>query len=371
MSRVLAHAGKGTADAIQTYFNYVNEEKGGVHGRKINLIVRDHQYEPSRSLAEFKKMVHQDNVMTLIGFGTPPTTILIEPSIEEKVLLLGINGAEPLFIPPKRYVMASVTPYKLQAVSVVTYIVEQLGVKKPKIGLYYNNDDFGREGKAGVEMAAKHYGFSIVSEAPHITGTPVEKATVTKFKAAGVNYILVGAHSGDVSGLLLEMRNQGLDCDVFGILSPASDRKIIQQAKEAAVRYYSIDTQSDWDDIQRPGIAEMIRISKKYAPPGTVEEKNFYYINAWTCALMIEEALKRAGRDLTVEGFINAVDSFNKWETGNITSLITLNPKRRVAMTGSIMRKVDLKQEHLVFVSGWIEPPAEIMQSFFGGQKNP
>jgi branched-chain amino acid transport system substrate-binding protein len=366
LSRVLAHAGKATVDALQAYFRYVNEEKGGVHGRKIELVVRDHQYDPSRSLAEFKKLVTRDEVMALIGWGTPPTTILINPAMEEEVPMLCISGGTPLFNPPKKYILAMITPYRLQAAAVVSYIVETLGDKQPKIGLFYNNDDFGREGKAGVEMAAEHYGIEILSEAPHITGSPVDKAAVTKFKSAGVDYVLVSSHSGDVSSLLLEVKNQGLDADIYGVLAPASDRKIVQQAKEAAKRYYSVDAQGRWSDTKSPGIARMIELSRKYGSSDVLEAKSYYYILGWYPALLIVEALERAGKDLTVDKFLEALNTFKDWDTGGVVPPITVNAKRRVVALGGIICKTDLEKEDLLPVSGWIEPPAEITRRILG-----
>jgi ABC-type branched-subunit amino acid transport system substrate-binding protein len=366
LSRILAESGLASVACYQAYLKYVNEVKGGVYGRKIKLVVTDSQYEPSRSLANFKRLVTRDDAMAVISWGTPPSTILIKPAMEEKVPLIAMSGGKDLFIPPKRYVVAFATPWEFQSVSTVTYIVERMGDKAPKMGMFYNNDDFGRGGKAGIEMAAKYYGFKILSEAPHITGSPVDKSAVTNFKAAGVKYIMVGAHSGDVSSLLLEMKSQGLDCDVFGVLAPSSDPKIIEQAGDAAARYYSVDQQGRWTDTKAPGIIQMIDIAKKYGGAKYMQEKSWYYTSAWGPVLMIEEALRRAGKDLTVEKFVDALDTFNNWETGDSNPPITLNPKRRISCLGSIIVKADLKQRDLLPVSGWIVPPAEIVKKVLG-----
>jgi branched-chain amino acid transport system substrate-binding protein len=366
LSRVLAHAGQASVDCYQAYFKYVNEVKGGIHGRKIKLVVVDHQYEPSRSLANFKRLVTRDNVMTVISWGTPASTILIKPAMEEKIPLFAMSGGKDLFIPPKRYVLAFATPWEFQSVATVTYIIEQLGDKNPKIGLFYNNDDFGRSGKAGIELAAKHYGFKILSQATHITGSPVDKSAVTNFKAAGVKYVMVAAHSGDVSSLLLEMKSQGLNVDVFGVLAPSSDAKIIEQAGEAAARYHAVDQQGRWTDTKAPGIAQMIDINKKYGNTKYMQEKSWYYTSAWGPALTIEEALRRAGRDLTVEKFIDALESFDKWETGDSNPPISINPKRKISCIGSIIVKADLAKKDLLPVSGWIMPPPEIAKEVLG-----
>jgi hypothetical protein len=110
----------------------------------------------------------------------------------------------------------------------------------------------------------------------------------------------------------------------------------------------------------------MIDIAKKYGGTKYMQDKSWYYTSAWGPALMIEEALRRAGKDLTVEKFIDALDTFNNWETGDSNPPITLNPKRRISCVGSIIVKADLKQKDLLPVSGWIVPPAPIVKSILG-----
>lgn len=367
LSRVLAHAGKASLDATKTYFEYINKERGGVHGRKIKIVVADHQYEPSLSLGNFKKLATRDEVMAVFAWGTPPVTILKDPANDEKMPMFCFSGGTSLFNPPSRYVIAMITPYSIQAASVVTYIVERLGNKKPKIGIFYNNDDFGRAGKEGVELAAKHYGIEILHTAPHITGNPVASSAVTGFKQAGVDYLLVAAHSGDVSSLLLELKNQSLNCEVYGVLSPASDRKIVEQAKDAAVKYHSIDSQGRWTDTESQGIANMIALTKKYGIKEDLEAKSYYYILGWYPAVFFVEALERAGKDLTVEKFVDALNTFNNWDSKGVAPPLTVSEKQKAASLGSIMLKADLKKMDLLPVpGGWIKPPDAIIRKILG-----
>jgi ABC-type branched-subunit amino acid transport system substrate-binding protein len=215
-------------------------------------------------------------------------------------------------------------------------------------------------------MAAEHYGIKIAAHAPHITGSPVDKAAVTKFKSEGVSYVLVGAHSGDVSSLLLEMKSQGVNCDTYGVLAPASDRKIVEQAKDAARNYYSVDAQGRWSDTKSTGIAKMIKLSKEYAPAEVLEAKSYYYILGWYPAILIVEALERAGKDLSVEKFLDALNTFDKWDTGGVVPPITITPKRRVVALGGIICKTDLEKLDLLPVSDWIEAPSAISKQVLG-----
>jgi len=215
-------------------------------------------------------------------------------------------------------------------------------------------------------MAAKHYGIKILAKAPNITGSPIDKSSVTRFKREGIKYLLVAAHSGDVSSLLLEAKSQNLDCDFYGVLSPASDRKIVLQAKEASKRYHSVDSQGRWSDTENPGIAKMIEITKKYGKAEELEAKSYYYILGWYPALFIVEALERAGKDLTVEKFVDAWNTFDKWEADKIVPPITLNPKRRVMSLGGIICKTNIEKKDLLPVSDWIEAPEEIAKLVLG-----
>lgn len=366
LTKVLPFAGKASVEALRTYFEYVNAQ-GGVHGRKIKLVVGDTQYDPGLSLAEFKKQVTRDRVFAFIGWGTAPTTVLIKEAGEEKVPLIAISGAKEFFSPPKKHVFAFITPYPVQAAVVVSYIVEKLGGKNAKLGIFYQNDDYGNSGRAGILAAAKHYQLEVAAETPYIIGTTVDFTShVLNLKRAGVDYVLAAGAGGDIVGLLREARNQGLKAQIIGALAPTSDRKIVQQAGVAAQGYMAVNAQTRFQDTSLPGIAQMLQISEKYAPPEVMKEKSYYYILGWYPAMTIVEALKRAGKELTVDGFLRAMESFQGFEVGGIIPPITMSPTRHVVAVGGIMLKANPATQDYDVASDWLLPPPALLDQLLG-----
>jgi branched-chain amino acid transport system substrate-binding protein len=368
LTKVLPFAGKASVEALRAYFESVNAQ-GGIHGRKIKLVVGDTQYDPGLSLAEFKKQATRDRVFAFVGWGTAPTTVLIKEAEEEKVPLIAISGAKEFFSPPKKHVFAFITPYPVQAAVVVSYIVEKLGGKRAKLGIFYQNDDYGNSGRAGILVAAKHYNLDVVAEAPYVIGTTVDFTShVLTLKRAGVDYVLAVGAGGDIVGLLREARSQSLKAPILGALAPTSDRKIVQQAGAAAQGYMAVNAQARFQDTTLPGIAQMLKISEKFAPAEVMKEKSYYYVLGWYPAVTMVEALKRAGKDLTVDGFIRAMESFQNFDVGGIIPPITMSSTRHVVAVGGIMLKANPSTEDYDVASEWLQPAPALLDEILGAK---
>src|SRR5260221_1128833 len=100
-----AQLGIQMRNGIKSYLDAVNA-KGGVHGRKIELITLDDGYEPARTVPNTKKLIEQQRVFGLIGYVGTPTSVPVVPIISEaKVPFIGpFTGAEALRQPFNRYI---------------------------------------------------------------------------------------------------------------------------------------------------------------------------------------------------------------------------------------------------------------------------
>ena len=214
-----------------------------------------------------KKQVTSDNIFAHVSWGTPPSTVLMKPAVEEKMPLLILGAAKSFFVPPKKYVFAFLQPYELQAASCVTYIHDTLKKPDAKLAVFWRNDDYGKTALIGARAAAKHYKYKIVAEPSYILGQAIDFASeVLKIKRAKADFVLLGSSVADVSGFLREAKSQGLKATVIGALGPCSERKIIQQSGDAAENYMAVFSFSMFTEKNVPGVKRMLEISKKYAP---------------------------------------------------------------------------------------------------------
>src|SRR6266705_3425348 len=150
------------------YFRAVNAA-GGVNGRKIELRTLDDGYESDRAAANTKKLI-DDRVFLLFGYVGTPTSNASKPIFTAaRVPFVGpFTGAESLRNPLNHYIFNIRASYYDETEKIVGQLV---GQTLDKIAVFYQNDDYGKAGLAGVERAMQKRGMKIVA-----TGT-VERNT--------------------------------------------------------------------------------------------------------------------------------------------------------------------------------------------------
>ncbi|MBU0515165.1 MAG: ABC transporter substrate-binding protein, partial [Proteobacteria bacterium] len=152
--------GQGMVD----YMTYINE-KGGIHGRKIKVIVEDCAYSPAKAVTAAMKLLAKDKIFAFVSpWGTAPSTALFPIAQKEKIPLAPACAlSTTVYDPFKKYVFAAGTNYVDQSLFIVDYVVNKLKIKKPKIAIFCQDDDWGRDHVKGLKMAQKKYGLPPVA----------------------------------------------------------------------------------------------------------------------------------------------------------------------------------------------------------------
>jgi branched-chain amino acid transport system substrate-binding protein len=116
LSGPIAGLGKASRNGMQMRFDEVNE-KGGVHGRKIKLVVEDHGYDPKRAVLATRKLLDQDKIFLMLAhIGTAMNEAAMPLLFEKNVInLFPFSPARQMFDPVHRLKFASLTPYYDQA----------------------------------------------------------------------------------------------------------------------------------------------------------------------------------------------------------------------------------------------------------------
>jgi ABC-type branched-subunit amino acid transport system substrate-binding protein len=155
--------GQRMRQGIVAAFTEINE-KGGVHGRKLQLISRDDGYDPDRSVAQTLQLIEKDKVFALIGaVGTPTAMATIPITSTRNIPFIGpFSGAEflrDLELPNVVNIRAS---YGAEAEAWIKHLTEDR--KFTRIGIFYQDDSFGRDGLAGVKRALAKRGLELAAE---------------------------------------------------------------------------------------------------------------------------------------------------------------------------------------------------------------
>ncbi|WP_375313270.1 ABC transporter substrate-binding protein [Bradyrhizobium sp. A5] len=155
--------GQRLRQGIVTAFTEINA-KGGVHGRRLQLISRDDGYDPDRSVAQTVRLIDEDKVFALIGaVGTPTAMATIPITSARNVPFIGpFSGAEFLRDLELPNVVNTRASYGAEAEAWIKHLTEDR--RFTRIGIFYQDDSFGRDGLIGVKRALAKRGLELVSE---------------------------------------------------------------------------------------------------------------------------------------------------------------------------------------------------------------
>ena len=170
--------------------------RGGVHGRKLDLITRDDGYDPDRSALQTFKLLDEDKVFALIGaVGTPTSLVTVPIAKAQNVPFIGpFTGAGFLRAPELNNVVNIRASYAAEAEAWVKHLTEDRHIKR--IAIFYQDDPYGRDGLAGVKLALEKRGMELAAEATYERNTKAVAAAMRTLKRAEPEaVVMVGTYA--------------------------------------------------------------------------------------------------------------------------------------------------------------------------------
>jgi branched-chain amino acid transport system substrate-binding protein len=305
------YLGTQTLRGYTCYLKYINE-MGGIHGRTIRVIVYDDSYDPPKCLANTQRLIVEDQVFALFSYVGTPTTEIIFPLVEDaKIPLLGMfSGANALREPLSHYVINVRASYYQEIGAAVTHLVQDLQLRK--IAVFYQYDAFGFDGLTGVELALKNYDLTPVAKGYYIHGTLDVEEGLGKILASGAEAVVMIAINEPCARFIRLAREHGFN-PVFNTGSFVGAEELARRLEpigDLTVIMSQVVPPADGPESpELPGSAsEYPALLKQYFPD---DKPNFVGLEGYINARVLVEGLTRAGRDLTREGFIEAVESIH------------------------------------------------------------
>src|ERR1044072_8186841 len=153
---------QGRIDAVQ-YFN----EKGGINGRKLELVSVEYGFQPPRAVAAYKKFVEEDKVLLVLGYGTPDTEALRPYITKDKVPYISGSYSGHLTDPKQTpYNFPGGIDYTSQIRIFLNYVKENWKdtSRKPRVAFIYADNAYGRAPIEAGRHYAKEIGIDLVDE---------------------------------------------------------------------------------------------------------------------------------------------------------------------------------------------------------------
>lgn len=328
--------GVGQAAGARMAFAEANA-KGGVHGRKIRFIVEDHGYQVPKAVQAANKLLNRDNIFAMVGaLGTPMNNAVLPRQIKAGVPnFVPFTASRQMIEPYHRLKFLAFASYYDQMRAATNYFVKEKGLKK--VCAMYQDTDYGREIQQAVNDQLKALDLKIAGESAH---SPREKSfvgAITKLRKAGCQVTMMGTIITDTIGPFLTAKKLGWKSVFVGNI--ASYDLIVSGFKKGLMNGYYAMTSFEmiYPDTADPAQKAWADAFKKYAGKPHTGASQLGYGSG----VLFLEALKRAGRNLTTDSFIAAMESIKNYQMPIGGPPLTFGPNDHQGSTDAYLAVVE------------------------------
>jgi len=302
--------GLQTITGATAYLNHVNAE-GGVYGRKIQLLAFDDGYEPAKAETCFNRLLKENVFAAGFFVGTPTAAKYVPKAEENKLPVVGLfTGAQLLYAPLKHYVVNVRASYHDEMHAQVENLWNTMGIHK--VGIIYQDDAFGTTVLDGLETALKKYHATPVGMGTFPRNTVDVDRGLAAVRAANPQAVVLVGPYAPVAEIVKKAHATGWR-PLFLTVSFVGTEKFIAEAGKDAEGTIITQVVPPYTRTDFPTVALYRQALSTYYP---TEQPSFVSLEGFVDAMVLVEALKRAGKDLTREKLIRAVESINDQEIG-------------------------------------------------------
>src|SRR5215510_9984396 len=283
---------------------------GGIHGRKIKMVLEDSGYDPKRAVLASQKMVERDKVFAMVGpMGSPTVLASQDVLFDAGVLqLFPLTAAEFTYKldpnkPQDRLKFSNILPYVESTRAGLKYMMELKNFKKPCI--MYQDDEYGKNVLDGFNQQLEVMKVQPASVTSYKRGASDFSAQVAKMKSDGCDMVLLGAVIREPIGAMTEAKKLGWDVTFLGA-TPVNVLEVPALGKEAVEGLYSISGfEIPYEDTAKGKVKDWLANYKKMFG----SDANTQAIIGYNAVTTFAFYANKAGKDLTGQKMLDALES--------------------------------------------------------------
>jgi branched-chain amino acid transport system substrate-binding protein len=310
------------------YFKMINE-RGGINGRKVNLISLDDSYAPPKTVEQTRRLVESDEVALIFSsIGTAHNTAIAKYLQSKNIPQLFIGSGASKFADIAQYPQATLgvqAPFRYEARLYARYAL----AKNPnaKFAVISQNDDFGRDYLLGLKDVLGDQYDSLLTSATYEIADPTIDSQIVKLKSSGADVLVIAATPKFAAQTIRKVYEIGWRPMTFlsnvavwisTVMRPAGLEAGIGILSTAYVK--DPDDPAWKDDAGARGWREFMT---KYAPDADLHDTN--YVNSYNSAMALEAVLKACGDDLSTENILKQAYSIRNLELPMLLPGIKIN----------------------------------------------
>ncbi len=306
----------------QMYEAILTEWGKNINGRNIKVIRIDDGCDPVKGIAAVKKLIYDDSVFMLSGGQCSNMCLAVKPVVEETGIPMVTHGciADSMYVPVVKNIF---NPAYISSTATETMVDFAMTIPEhAKIGIIRHTDEWATSMyKPTVEYLKQKYNLTPVVDVTMERGTADASSQVLKLKQANVDSVIVLLFPAETTAFLRDAHKLGLDKPIIGsTATSASDQYAALKSVEPLKRYFGpYSIKYPLDD---PKVKVYEELLKKYFPESKFDA---FAVFATGGPLVIIDALKKCGRDLTREAFISILETaYTNWEPENYIGAVPL-----------------------------------------------
>ncbi len=296
-------------------------EAGGVAGRQLRLLSLDDGYEPARTQTVMKDLLEKRRVFGIVGnVGTPTTVVALPMALDKSVLFFGaFTGARLLRNdPPDRYVFNYRASYGEETAAVVKYLVEVKRLRPSQIAVFAQQDSFGDAGFDGVAKMMRRYR-SDPARTLRIgyqrNSADVDEAVKKLRQRPDVKAVVMVATYRPAARFVVKVREAGLPV-IFTNVSFVGSNEFAEELAPLGARYSEGIIVTQVVPLPTSSASAILKYKSLLAKHAPSERADFVSLEGYIAGSLLVEGLKRAGKNLTAESLVEALETVRGFDLG-------------------------------------------------------
>ena len=288
---------------------------GGIHGRKIKMVVEDTGYDPKKAVLATQKLVEKDKIFVMVGAMGSPTVlaaqdILLDAGVPQ---LFPLTAAEFTFKfdaakPQERLKFNNLLPYIESTRAALKYMVQNFKSQKPCV--MYQDDEYGKNVLDAFNMQLDEMKVKPASVTSYKRGVSDFSAQVSKMKADGCDLIVLGTVIRETIGAMSEAKKLGWDVTFLGA-TPTNVMEIPMLGKETVEGLYAAAAfEVPYEDTAKGKVKDWLVNYKK----AFNTDANTQAVIGYNAMTTFAHYARLAGKDLTGQKLLDALESGNPFD---------------------------------------------------------
>lgn len=326
-------------------YKHTNEQ-GGIHGRKIELVIEDDACQPNKTIAATKKLISQDQVFMIHGGWCSGTVMAIKPELErnrEVPFMVAGAASAAISTPVQSNIFHPVATTNTVAQAMVDFAETKPGARR--IAVISHSDEWGKSHVEPLVKEMEKRGLEIVETAWFERGTTDATSQTLRIRAAKPDVVMAVLYQPELTIFLRDAHKFGVKVPVVTTQGVSIEDMVKRVGNPAATKdlyvFYPLSHTLDAPEFQK-----WVDIFRKHNPGEPVETISFI---GMTGALSVVEALRNVGPELTREKFIAELNKLHDFDPGIQSGPLTFTPEDHAGIkTGKMVYMPDGKQPRIV-----------------------